>query len=114
MCCRLEVSFRPVLETVVTQNSRHPTAYFICQFAFFPHIHMTFPTPKLDFKIPEGRTYLSFLFRLVPNIVASKLWGPPCLEMDECLSDNGSKREPHSYHGILFLLCQLSQRKWVQ
>lgn len=66
MCCKLEVIFRPILESIVTQNSRHPTTYFICQFTFSFHTHMPFPTPKLDFKIPEGRTYLSFYSLLYP------------------------------------------------
>lgn len=66
MCCKLAVSFRPVLETIVTQNSRHPTAYLICQFTFFPLTHMPFLTPRLDLKIPEGRTYPSFYSLLYP------------------------------------------------
>lgn len=66
MWCKLEVIFRPILESIVTQNSRHPTANFTCQFTFSPHTHMPFPTPKLDFKIPEGRTYLSSYSLLFP------------------------------------------------
>lgn len=59
MCCKLEVIFRPILKSIATQNSRHPTAYFICQFTFSPHTHMPFPTPKLTLKsLRAGPIYL--------------------------------------------------------
>ena len=41
------------------------------------HTHIPVPIPKLDFKIPEGRTYPPFNFPVEPKIVARKICSAP-------------------------------------
>lgn len=92
------LSYRTQNILLCQQNWKHPNLYYrsqiilICQIelktCYFvlclfvnllssPHSYMSVAIPKLEFKIPEGRTYLSFNFPIGPNIVARKIWDVP-------------------------------------
>lgn len=63
----MKAIFRPILETHC--HAELKTSHFIFYLSIYflpPHTHIPIHIPKLDFKIPEGRTYLSLYSLLYP------------------------------------------------